>query len=177
MVTIRIRGRNLRRLLFFCSSVRPIRRAICSARSRSVNSLRTGFPRSARAQPRPRCRRRPRPAPLATPSPTAVQTAANITLRGARATRDVRDASEIPGSRAAVLEVRKPTRPLWVLSQSHLRSVPETLAEHGDTVISRPSPVADRTTAQGQRECRRARRDGVVMCQAFCSQDVLDLAA
>ena len=47
-----------------------------------------------------------RPAPLATPSPTAVQAAANITLRGARATRDVRDASEIPGSRAAVLEVR-----------------------------------------------------------------------
>ena len=106
VATIRIRGRNLRRLLFFCSSVRPIRRAICSARSRSVNSLRTGFSRSAKAQPRPRCRRRPRPAPLATPSPTAVQAAANITLRGARATRDVRDASEIPGSRAAVLEVR-----------------------------------------------------------------------
>jgi hypothetical protein len=35
-----------------------------------------------------------------------VQAAANITLTGARATRDVRDASEIPGSRAAVLEVR-----------------------------------------------------------------------
>ena len=35
-----------------------------------------------------------------------MQAAANITLTGARATRDVRDASEIPGSRAAVLEVR-----------------------------------------------------------------------
>src|SRR6516165_5302985 len=54
----------------------------------------------------PRCRRRPPLAPLATPSPTALQGAANITLTGARATRDVRDASEIPGSRAAVLVVR-----------------------------------------------------------------------
>ena len=40
------------------------------------------------------------------PSPTALLAAANITLTGARATRDVRDASEIPGSGAAVLEVR-----------------------------------------------------------------------
>ena len=90
----------------FRSSVRPIRRAICSVRSRSVNSLRMRFPRSAKAQPRPRYRGRPRQGPLATPSPTAVQAAANITLTGVKATRDVRDASEIPGSRAAVLEVR-----------------------------------------------------------------------